>query len=880
MKKLFTLIELIVVIVVLGILAAIVIPNISSLKEDAISTMVGSNIRSIQTSSDMYHLREGKYATARKSSITEPMYVDMTAIVPNDLRQKPDESQLSQYYWIDYSGRVWGSTVKPPSNFMKNSETIEFGHKENAVSYRVYSVKDNVSSSVGNSKYSFVGEYSIEGTPDVVQLKTTPNSGQTLISSVDRFGYETAPVGLDYSVQENDWFSPLLNKTGEFVFEIESKDTMIWDAYSSVFDKPEGSDIKFEFSVLKEDGTFTPYNSDFNTLVPSKHIKAKVIMTSTGPKKPSLYELNIFYHFGQEEVVKGPIVSEVKLPDGKTVVVEEIQLPPGKEVVNIEQNSSQPEVTKTTTIVTVKEGSTWREVELYTEIPAGSTVRVETTYSTGEVAHQPTVVTVEEEPNVVQPELTVPVVKPNDPNEPDPVTPEEPAEEWETIQTLNFAANSGSSEKANWISVVPTDNKPESTRIVYTYSISNSTSYGDWTGNYKESEMDLVPDSRSLRVTATLQVLKDQLGKVPEPTVTGIKINSEKGELPVTNLSTYNPADNVTWYGFSPLLFDGSTSSYYAFPRGEGVYEVSWFGDISGRTLEIHSGMSIGDYLYHSFLDSEGNKIVTVDSQTKQRGTDFSPVRSDTPNRLLVPENAVKLVSRVGRFSSYNANMHEVRLLPKSAPQVIDESIVSVIPSTTLPEVDFVFQKPHTEIGHVILQNGKKPANLKWVSTYAQKDAALYTDMDYEYDIYITGMSGEFLNTEPIKKTIHTPKSPSGVELRGLPSEILQPFNNQYAYQLSSKTEEVTWIGDAAGKTVTIRASAYGDRIVAGLLDANGNQVLFPTGVDLITVNENSSSSTVFTLPSNAKVITFRKADPNSNNAAYTAKLLSIQFSN
>lgn len=870
MKKLFTLIELIVVVIVLGILAAIVMPNISSMKEESLSAMVGSNIQSIQTSSDMYHLKEGNYATVKESSITKPRYVDMTAIVPNYLKKEPDESKISQYYWIDYFGKVWGSTVDAPRNFQKNDEFIEFAHVEKAVSYRVYSIKDNLSSNE-TIKYSLVGEYLVEGKTDMVQLEIKHDRDRILISSVDRFGYESAPVGLSYSSPHNDWFSPILSKTGEFTFEIESKDTMIWDAFSSSFDKPEGSDIKFEFSILQDDGTFSPYTTEFGSLMPSKHIKAKVIMSATGPKNPSLYEMNIFYHFGKG-VVKGPIVSNDKLPDGKTVVIEEIQIPTEQKVISIENNSSKPETTETTTTIKVREGVSWKEVDLYTDIPTGSIIRVETTYSEGEVQHQPTVVTVKKEPAVAQPKLNAPV------NPAPPNSPETTVEEWETIQTLNFAAHSGSSEKADWISVIPTHSIPETTRIVYTYSTSNSTSYADWTGNYKESQIDLVPDSRSLRVTATLQVLKEKLGTVANPEVKSIKILSEKGELTVTDLSTYNPQEDIKWQGFTPILFDGNPNNYFTFPQGENIYEISWFGDISGRTMEVKSSQSLGDYVKHSFVDSQGNKIATIDAVTKTKGTDFSPM-NDGFNRLLVPKNAVKLKIETGRFSFYNSNIHEVRVLPKSE-QKVEESIVSVIPSITNPEVDFIFQKPSTEIGHVIIQNGKKPTNLERVSDYAQKDSKLYTNMDYEYDIYITSILGEFLNIEPIKKTIRTPKSPSGVELRGLPAYIFQPFNSNHYYQLSSQTEEVSWVGNAAGKKVTFRSGSYGDKIVIQLLDAGGKETPFLTGENEIILSENTTVSTTFTMPNDAKSITIRKQNPASNNGSYTARIHSIIISN
>lgn len=53
-KSNFTLIELIVVIVVLGILAAIVLPNIQSFRKKASNTAKVADLRNIQTAVDMY----------------------------------------------------------------------------------------------------------------------------------------------------------------------------------------------------------------------------------------------------------------------------------------------------------------------------------------------------------------------------------------------------------------------------------------------------------------------------------------------------------------------------------------------------------------------------------------------------------------------------------------------------------------------------------------------------------------------------------------------------------------------------------------------------------------------------------------------------------
>jgi len=66
--KKFTLIELIVVIAVLGILAAIVIPNISNFQNKARDTQLTADTRNVQTALDMYRLEQPDGA--------EPILVD------------------------------------------------------------------------------------------------------------------------------------------------------------------------------------------------------------------------------------------------------------------------------------------------------------------------------------------------------------------------------------------------------------------------------------------------------------------------------------------------------------------------------------------------------------------------------------------------------------------------------------------------------------------------------------------------------------------------------------------------------------------------------------------------------------------------------------
>ena len=71
----FTLIEIMVVVVILGILAAIVAPNVMSRIGDAQRTKVSSDIRTIETALNLYRMDNFRYPTTEqglKALITQP----------------------------------------------------------------------------------------------------------------------------------------------------------------------------------------------------------------------------------------------------------------------------------------------------------------------------------------------------------------------------------------------------------------------------------------------------------------------------------------------------------------------------------------------------------------------------------------------------------------------------------------------------------------------------------------------------------------------------------------------------------------------------------------------------------------------------------------
>lgn len=204
MKK-FTLIELIIVVVVIGIIASIVTLNISNTRKDAHVVAIKANVVSMQQGTDYLLFKEEKLPNLTEMAIGTPSNIDYDLLDPKYIHSQPDLENA--YYWIDYNGEIWGSTVDAP-NYMEFDEnvvasnfslpmtsdisrTFIWKESEDAVEYILYTLaegKKNALKEVGRTSNT---HYLI----DDISL----SEKDIFVASIDENGLETPPVNSNYA---------------------------------------------------------------------------------------------------------------------------------------------------------------------------------------------------------------------------------------------------------------------------------------------------------------------------------------------------------------------------------------------------------------------------------------------------------------------------------------------------------------------------------------------------------------------------------------------------------------------------------------------------------------------------------------------------------
>ena len=90
MKKGFTMIELIFVIVILGILAAVAIPKLAATRDDAEVAKAATNIQTLISDLGAYYTSQGKFTTKAGDNTGDPLNLSAMTNVSNPVKAKTD----------------------------------------------------------------------------------------------------------------------------------------------------------------------------------------------------------------------------------------------------------------------------------------------------------------------------------------------------------------------------------------------------------------------------------------------------------------------------------------------------------------------------------------------------------------------------------------------------------------------------------------------------------------------------------------------------------------------------------------------------------------------------------------------------------------------
>lgn len=330
MNKKFTLIEMVVSIVIIGILASIVTLKILDFKKQSIASAISQNTRILQGSVDEYFIKNERYPILFEEELTihAPKKIDIDLLMKEGyLKKELDTSKIKEhYYWVDVFGKVWGNTHKELSSVnllgSEGSKSMEFILGEKVEGYNLYEVSgyDHLSykpetfwfaDKAGDklNKYKIVDEVRVTGKEKkIVQFDIPNNNSDYLVSTVDEYGLEGPPAGKFSSLPDGD-IPALIKKEGVYEFEIESLEDMYWIRFLFSTETPGESTIDFEFKVKDEKGDYQEWTTDFYSLPPSTAIKVKVDMKGDDKgNKPSLYYSRILFKYKDE--TNPPIVRE------------------------------------------------------------------------------------------------------------------------------------------------------------------------------------------------------------------------------------------------------------------------------------------------------------------------------------------------------------------------------------------------------------------------------------------------------------------------------------------------------------------------------------------------------------------------------------------
>ena len=99
-QKGFTLVEILIVVIILGILAAIVVPQFTEASDDAKQSSMETNLQTLRSQIELYYIKEGSYPATLCGDLVDGNY--LRVFPPNPLADVPADAATDAAYGWTY----------------------------------------------------------------------------------------------------------------------------------------------------------------------------------------------------------------------------------------------------------------------------------------------------------------------------------------------------------------------------------------------------------------------------------------------------------------------------------------------------------------------------------------------------------------------------------------------------------------------------------------------------------------------------------------------------------------------------------------------------------------------------------------------------------